>query len=145
VPGRSRRASRAVSFDVPAEVAFDFLVDPYQRPLWQSSLRRVEDVTPERPAVGQRWTDVTTPGPRPAMETTRLERPRVWTERGTWHGVSAELTLHVQEASPGCRVSAEATVRGPVVGRLLTALAPYAVRSDLARAARVLSERAPGQ
>ena len=31
-------------FDVPAEVAFDYLVDPRHRPEWQSSLRRVEDV-----------------------------------------------------------------------------------------------------
>ena len=32
----------AVAFAVPAEVAFDYLIDPRHRPEWQSSLRRVE-------------------------------------------------------------------------------------------------------
>ena len=134
-----------VDFDVPAEVAFDFLVDPHRRPLWQSSLRRVERVHPAEPVVGQTWTDVTSPGFRPAMVTTVLERPTSWTERGTWRAVSAELTLTFEPTARGCRVGAEAVVRGPLVGRVLTALAPYAVRGDLARAARILSERAAGK
>lgn len=134
-----------VRFDVAAAVAFDFLVDPANRPFWQSSLRRVEDVTPAEPVVGQTWVDVTTPGLRPAMETTALVRPETWTERGTWRAVSAELTLRFEPAGSGCLVTAEATVSGPVVGRLLTALAPYAIAGDLKRAARILSERASGQ
>lgn len=117
--------------------------------MWQSSLRRVLDVSPDEPAVGQTWTDVTTPGLRPRMETTVLDRPRRWTERGTWQklgrGVRAELTLTFEEAGAGCLVSAEATVAGLGVGAVLTRLAPYAIRSDLRRAARILSERASGQ
>lgn len=134
-----------VDFDVPVEVAFDFLVDPGNRADWQSSLRRVEDVTPAEPAVGQTWTDVTAPGFRPTMETTVLEPHRTWTERGTWRAVTAELTLTFEPHGTGCQVRAEATVRGPVVGRVLTALAPYAINSDLKRAARILSERGSGQ
>lgn len=136
----------SVRFEVPAEVAFAFLVDPANRPLWQSSLRRVEDVTPAAPAVGQTWTDVTSPGLRPAMVTTELEPPTRWTERGTWRRVSAELTLTFEPAADGgCLVRADATVSGPWVGRVLTALAPYAIRGDLKRAARILLGRASGQ
>ena len=135
----------AVEFNVPAEVAFRYLVDPANRPQWQSSLRRVEDVAPGGPAVGQTWTDVTAPGFRPAMETTELVPPTRWTEVGTWRRVRAELTLVFEPAGERCRVRAEATVSGPVIGRLLTALAPYAIRGDLERAARILSERAPGK
>lgn len=137
--------SDAVRFDVPAEVAFDFLVDPVNRPLWQSSLRRVEAVVPADPAVGQTWTDVTSPGLRPLMETTVLERPHRWTEVGRWRGVGAELTLTFEPDGDGCLVRADATVRGPVVGPVLTRLAPYAIRGDLKRAARILLGQASGQ
>ena len=135
----------SVRFDVPAEVAFAFLVDPANRPLWQSSLRRVEGLNDPIPRVGQTWTDVTAPGLRPAMRTTELVPPTRWTEVGTWRSVSAELTLIFEADGGGCRVRAGATVTGPVVGRVLTALAPYAIRGDLKRAARILSERASGQ
>ena len=135
----------SVHFEVPVEAAFAFLVDPANRPSWQSSLRRVEDVTPAVPGVGQTWTDVTTPGLRPAMRTTELVPSTRWTEVGTWRSVSAELTLIFEPDGDGCRVTADARVRGPLVGRLLTALAPYAIRGDLKRAARILSERASGQ
>jgi hypothetical protein len=138
-----------VSFDVPVEVAFDYLVDPRNRPGWQSSLRRVEDVHPEAPAVGQTWTDVTSPGLRPRMQTTALDRPRVWTERGTWRGISAELTLRFSEQAAGCTVTAEAKVLGRGLlrpaGPVVTALARLAVPGDLRRAARVLSERVSGK
>ena len=135
----------SVEFDVPAEVAFAFLVDPANRPLWQSALRRVEDVPPADPAAGQTWIDVTAPGLRPAMETTVLEPPARWTERGTWRSVTAELTLTFEPDGDGCRVRADATVTGPLIGRMLTAVAPYAIRGDLRRASRILSERASGQ
>ena len=79
------------------------------------------------------------------METTELVPATRWTERGTWRSVSAELTLTFEPDGDGCRVRADARVRGPLVGRVLTALAPYAIRSDLKRAARILSERASGQ
>jgi hypothetical protein len=109
--------------------------------LWQSSLRRVEDVVPEVPGVGQRWTDVTVPGLRPAMVTTELDRPHRWTERGTWHGVQAELTLVFEPHGRRCRVHAEASVHGFLVGPLLTRLAPLAIAADLRRAGRLLSRR----
>lgn len=134
-----------VPFDVPAEVAFDFLVDPVNRPLWQSSLRRVEEVTPRVPAVGQTWIDVTSPGMRPAMVTTVLQRPARWTEAGTWRGITAELTLRFAPRPGGCTVTAEATVTGRGVlrplGPVITAAAGLAVPGDLARAAKILSRR----
>lgn len=146
----SGRRRKDVVFHVPVEVAFDFLVDPRNRPRWQSSLRRVEDVTPAEPGVGQRWIDVTAPGFRPAMETTALDRPRAWTERGTWGPIAAELTLTFAARETGCVVRPTFTLsgRGPaaLVARVLGALAPYAVRSDLERAADLLvSEGAAGQ
>jgi hypothetical protein len=130
---------------VRPEVAFDYLVEPANRPAWQSSLARVEGVTGE-PRVGQRWVDVTSPGLRPAMETTELDRPRRWTERGTWRGVRAELTLTFAAVEGGCEIGYDARVRGSgvlaPVGWLVTRVAPLAVRSDLRRAARILEERA---
>lgn len=136
----------AVDFEVPAPVAFDFLVDPANRPLWQSSLRRVEQVTPVEPAVGQTWIDVTSPGLRPRMVTTVLERPSTWTEQGTWRGITAELTLRFTPTERGCTVTAEAVVRGRgllrPVGPLITAAAGLAVPGDLERAAeQILSRR----
>jgi hypothetical protein len=135
---------RPVAFGVPADVAFDYLVDPRNRPQWQSSLRRVVLVD-DTVAVGQRWVDVTSAGVRPAMETTRLDRPVVWTERGVWRGIEATLTLRFADVPDGCRVTAEFVVRGrgPArpLGPLLTRLATLAVPGDLRRAARILSER----
>ena len=99
VPARGGRGT--VVFAVPAEVAFDYLVDPRNRPAWQSSLTRVEDVDGE-PRVGQRWTDVTRPGLRPAMETTELDRPHRWSEEAP--GVASfGLTLSFTPATPASR------------------------------------------
>ncbi len=132
-----------VVFSVPAEVAFDFLVDPVNRPRWQSSLRRVEEVRPPEPAVGQTWIDVTAPGLRAEMVTTVLERPGTWTERGTWRGITAELTLRFTPRAGGCAVTAEATVRGRgllrPIGPVITAAAGFAVPGDLRRAAALLA------
>ncbi|MGZ4446862.1 MAG: SRPBCC family protein [Nocardioides sp.] len=130
-----------VAFPVPREVAFDYLVDPRNRPEWQSSLARVEQVTGE-PRVGQRWVDVTRPGMRPAMETTSLERPLGWSETGRWRGVRADLLLAFDEAPGGCEVTFAFRVRvlGPV-GLALTAVSVPAVRADLRSAARLLSTR----
>ena len=135
-----------VRFGVPAEVAFDYLVDPANRPLWQSSLSRVEDVRGEV-GVGQTWVDVTVPRLRPRMETTELVRPRRWTERGTWRSFAATLTLTFDPVGPGsCDVDIETELhaRGLAapVAAVLSRLSPAAVRSDLKRAARLLAERA---
>ncbi|MCW2765538.1 MAG: hypothetical protein JWO11_1497 [Nocardioides sp.] len=126
---------------VSPEVAFDYLVEPRNRRAWQSSLAGVEQVTGE-PRVGQRWVDVTRAGPRPAMETTELDRPRRWSERGTWRGVEAVLTLEFSTTPAGCEIGYSVLVRGRGVlapaAWVLGKLAPVAVRSDLTRAARIL-------
>lgn len=132
----------AVAFAVSREVAFDYLSDPRRRPEWQSSLARVEQVDGEVRA-GQTWVDVTRPGPRPRMETTELDRPRRWSERGTWRGFVAVLTLDFAEARAGCEVTATMRVSGrgaaALPARVLGLLAPRAVRADLRRAARLLT------
>lgn len=142
--GRSGGRS-SVRFGVPADVAFGYLVDPHHRPEWQSSLRRVEDVRPALPSVGQRWLDVTVPGPRPRMETTVLDRPRTWTEVGRWRGIEAELTLDFAPDGPGCRVTPtfRVTGRGPArpLAWAVGKVAVLAVLPDLRRAAAIL---APG-
>ena len=140
----SRERGGTVRFDVPAEVAFDYLVDPHRRPEWQSSLRRVEDVDPGTPRVGQRWVDVTAPGLRPLMRTTELDRPDRWTERGHWRSWWAELTLEIEPAPGGCEVEPTMRIgaRGPaaLAARVLGLLAPLVVRADLRRAARILGD-----
>ncbi|MCW2850461.1 MAG: hypothetical protein JWM84_125 [Nocardioides sp.] len=129
---------------VPPEVAFDYLVDPTNRSQWQSSLARVEDVNGPV-EVGQRWVDVTSPGLRPAMETTELDRPNRWTERGTWRSWTAELTLDFAPAPGGCEVepTMRLAARGPaaLAARALGLLAPLAVRADLRTAGRILARR----
>jgi hypothetical protein len=121
-----------VAFPVPSEVAFDYLADPHNRADWQSSLARVEDVDGV-PRVGQTWTDVTRPGLRPRMETTVLDRPHRWAERGTWRGITATLTLDFADTATGCDVTASFEI-----ARLLRAPALRAVRSDLRHAASTL-------
>ena len=120
-------------------MVFDYLADPSNRAQWQSSLARVEDVDGE-PRVGQTWTDVTRVGVRPRMETTELDRPGRWTERGTWRGIAATLSLTFAETPTGCDVTADFELAGP---RLLVAplrvLAPLGVRSDLRHAASTFS------
>lgn len=122
-----------VAFPVSCEVAFDYLADPHNRADWQSSLARVEDVDGE-PRVGQTWTDVTKPGLRPRMETTELDRPRRWTERGTWWRVTATLTLEFAAMPTGCDVTATFEINP-----LLRRPALWAVRSDLRHAAARLA------
>ena len=135
---------RSIRFDVSAERAFDYLVDPRNRPAWQSSLRSVAEVTGE-PRVGQRWIDVTVPGLRPRMETTVLERPTRWTEVGHWHGIDAELTLDFAPDGDGCRIipSFRVTGRGPaaVPAYAVDKVAALGVYPDLRRAARLLAAR----
>ena len=80
----------SVTFDVPPQAAFDYLVDPANRAEWQSSLARVSGITGEI-GVGQTWTDETKPGLKPAMRTTEYARPRRWSETGTWRFVRADL------------------------------------------------------
>ncbi|WP_435742316.1 SRPBCC family protein [Nocardioides sp. SYSU DS0663] len=136
-----------IRFDVPAEVVFDYLADPRNRPEWQSSLARVEDVVGE-PGPGQAWTDVTKPGLKPRMATTTYERPRRWAETGTWGGFSADLVLELAPDGDGCLADVTFDVRGRGVARpaaaVLGLVAPRAVAADLRRAAEVLSAE-PGR
>ncbi len=133
----------SVDFPVPVEGAFAYLVDPRNRPAWQSSLRRIENLSVETPQVGQTWIDVTTPGLRPEMVTTVLEPSTTWTEVGTWRGISAELTLRFAPSATGCTVTAQARVFGRgllrPLGPMITAAAGLAVPGDLRRAAELLS------
>ncbi|GAB3242842.1 SRPBCC family protein [Nocardioides dilutus] len=138
----ARGLGGTVRFDVPVEVAFDYLVDPRNRPEWQSSLRGVEDVDGQ-PRTGQTWTDVTRPGLRAAMETTVLERPRLWAESGSWRFVRADLTLRFTPVGEeACDVHFRFRIHalGPI-GLAASAVSVPAVRSDLRRAAGLAAGR----
>lgn len=143
----------AVDFTVPAEVAYDFLVDPLQRPRWQSSLRRVDlvDPVPDDGAdskgggpvrAGTSWTDVTWPGMRPRMVLTEAHRPRRWVEQGEWGAFEADLALTFTPTPDGCRVEADFEVRARGVlaplGAAASVLGRRPVLADLRRAARIL-------
>ena len=134
-----------VQMPVPAEVAFRYLVDPRNRPEWQSSLRSVEVPDDEEPHLGQAWHETTAVGVRPRMETTALTPFRLWTERGTWRGVTASLTLHFTDTVGGSRVRAEGEVEGrgawAVPASAAGLLASSAIAADLRKAARILGER----
>ncbi len=133
-----------VFLPVSPEVAFDYLVDPVNRPSWQASLKAVEDVEGEV-GLGQSWTDVTVPGLRPRMRTTAFERPSRWAETGTWRGVTAELTLRFSASGAGCHVEVGTRFRATGGYRallpLLPLLAPLAARTDLKAAAKELGAR----
>jgi hypothetical protein len=134
-----------VRFEVSCEDAYDYLVDPANRPAWQSSLRAVADVVGANGVVGQTWTDVTVPGLRPRMELTDADRPHRWSERGSWRGFSATLTLTFTPVGSYCDVGIVMQLVGTGVRRpvalLLDRTAPLAVRSDLKRAARLVARR----
>lgn len=137
-------------FSQPVEQVYAYLADPAHRPQWQSSLRKVVPITDGPPVVGSRWYDVTWAGPRPLMEITVDEPGRVWAERGSWHGLGAELTLHFEvlafEATgeTGTRVRAVVETTTPgwrrPIGWGIRALGPAAVRADLALAVKRLSK-----
>jgi hypothetical protein len=137
-----------VPFPVDAATAFDYLADPRNRPEWQSSLRAVEMIDAGPARQGMRWVDVTRPGLRPRMEIVGFRRADSWAERGTWHRVTALLELIFEPTEDGCVVHAIFGIGLPfvphVVDRLVERMAAPAVRDDLRRAARLLSERASG-
>jgi len=131
----------AVDFAAPPDVVFGYLADPERRPEWQGSLRRIEGLHGDG-AVGTSWRDVTAVGARPRMEVTEVEPSTSWAELGCWRGIEARLRLGFTVVPQGTRVSATVDVTtSPFlrpVGWVLRRLAPYAVRSDLHRAARAL-------
>lgn len=146
--GRSKRAFGAVvEFGQPVPVVFDYLGDPRNRPEWQSSLLSVTLKERTAPHVGMRWTETTVIGVRPRMEITTLDPLTTWSERGSWHGVVADLTLRFADTPDGCRVKAEGVIRGggawrvPVVASGV--VASRAIGADLRRATRILADRGP--
>ncbi|SEB74315.1 Polyketide cyclase / dehydrase and lipid transport [Nocardioides exalbidus] len=134
-----------LEYAVPAEVAFRYLSDPRNRPEWQSSLLSVEVPPDEEPHLGQAWRERTAVGVRPHMETTELTPFRTWTERGSWRGVTATLTLHFTDIAGGCRVRAEGEVSGrgiwSVPAGAAGLLASTAIAADLRKAGRILASR----
>jgi uncharacterized protein YndB with AHSA1/START domain len=131
----------AVDFAAPVDVVFDYLSDPSRRPEWQGSLRRIEALRGDG-AVGTTWRDVTAVGARPRMEVTEVESATSWAEVGRWRGIEASLRLEFAVVPQGTRVTAtvDVTTSWPqrALGWALRGLAPYAVRSDLRRAASAL-------
>jgi hypothetical protein len=143
-PARGRWGFR-VGFDVPVEVAYRYLADPRNRPEWQSSLKSVEMLDEGEPRVGMRWRDHTAARIAPEMSITRMEPDRLWAEVGHWRAISALLTLTFEPTTPGCAVGVTFTVSGrgllAPVGWLATGAGLLPVRSDVRRAARILSAR----
>ena len=126
-----------MAFPVSADRAFAYLVEPDNRPQWQSSLRSVADVRGD----GSAWTDVTVvPGGRPGLRTTIAEPPYRGVEAGVLGPFRARLELRfTPTGDETCAVSADFAVHGLGVGRLLSAGARPAVAADLRRAAALLS------
>jgi len=136
-------------FHHPVEVVFGYLTDPRTRPEWQSSLRRVELLTEQVSGTGTRWRDITWAGIAPLMEVTTHEHLQAWAEDGTWRQVTAYLSLTFlpqgEETDVGVvvRLKARGLLAAPAA--LASLLTPVALRSDLKRADRVLTERLRGQ
>lgn len=130
-----------VDLTPPPEAVRAFLRDPVNRPRWQSSLRRVEDVVGAG-QVGTTWTDVTWPGMRPAMRVVE-DSPGRWVESGEWHGWRADLAMDLRPRAAGTRVDVVADVVPPVrlawLVRPLERLAAPAIAADLRSVERVLA------
>ena len=73
---------------VRAEVAFDYLADPRNRAEWQSVAGAASRTSTASRGSARPGSTSPRPGLRPRMETTELDRPRRWTERGTWRGIA---------------------------------------------------------
>lgn len=135
----------SVEYAVPVNVVFGYLAEPRNRPEWQSSLRRVDMIDEGSPRVGLRWRDVTAAGIEPEMVITEMEADLLWAETGRWRAIEADLTLRFAPRDGGCTVSVGFGVRGTgllrPVGWAATRAGLFAVRSDLRRSARLLSER----
>jgi uncharacterized protein YndB with AHSA1/START domain len=131
----------SVVFAAPVGAVFGYLSDPARRPEWQGSLRRIEQLNGDG-GVGTSWRDVTAVGARPRMEVTESHRGASWAEVGRWGGIEAGLRLAFATVQTGTEVTATVDVAtSPLlrpVGWTLRRLAPYAIRSDLRRAARAL-------
>lgn len=127
----------------PPEKVFRYVVDPRNRPEWQSSLLSVTLFDRGEPRVGMTWRDNTMIALRPTLEITELVPFKLWTEVGLWRGITAALTLRFTAIPIGCRVDAEGSLSGagswslPV--RAAGKLAGPAIRHDLARVGEILT------
>lgn len=124
---------------------FRYLVDPRNRPEWQSSLLSVTLFDRGEPRVGTTWRDNTMAGVRPRLEITRLEPFRVFAEHGRWRGVEATLEMRFTAVPIGCRVSVAGLVSGTgpwsLPARAAGRVAGRAVGHDLRRAGAILTRR----
>ena len=144
-----RRWDARVFVAAPRPTVFAYLSDPVNRPEWQASLRSVEVLDPGPPHVGQRWVDHVAVGPRFELQTSGLEPDRLWAETGTSGPITAFGTLlfgdETRDGVAGTLVTCIARVRGRgaavPLGWPATVLGALLVRNDLARAARLLTER----
>lgn len=129
----------------PPEMVFRYLVDPRNRPEWQSSLLSVTVFDRGEPHVGMEWRDNTVTGViRPRMRITELVPFKVFAEVGSFGGVTADLRLHFTAIPGGCRIRATGELSGSgrlssFAARTATRLTPMALKSDLKRAGEILS------
>lgn len=135
----------SLRLDAPLGPLFDYLADPRNRPEWQSSLRRVDEVSGSG-ELGTTWYDVTMVGARPWLEVSDYQPGELWAEHGRWHGLEASLVVRFSplgERRTELTVTVDFWGRGiyRVAGWGMTALTPLGVRSDLRRAARLVSSR----
>lgn len=132
-----------VPFPGPVSAAYAYLSEPTNRPAWQVSLWRVEPITDGPTGVWTRWYDVLPGGVRPLMEITEMKPETVWAEVGKWRGVTAYLRLEFEATTTGTVVRAIVDVDAPgwrrPIGWLFERIGPAGVKSDLQRAARLLS------
>lgn len=105
------------TLDLPCDpvALWRLLRDPARRPEWQSTLRRVDDVRGSG-EVGSTWTDVTWPGLRPRMRTTRDAASGSgarWAEHGRWRGWRAELSLDLRAGGDGTLLEVVVDIEPP--------------------------------
>ncbi|WP_324290148.1 SRPBCC family protein [Gordonia sp. SL306] len=136
-------------FAASPTTTFDYLVDPENRPRWQSSLRRIEDLSPvgdRAGGTGTSWRDITlVPWVRPHLEVVECAAPLRWREIGRWWFVDASLSLAVSALPDGrTEVRARAYLTVPLVlaasALALKMLAPSALRADLHLAASIVGD-----
>jgi hypothetical protein len=140
-----RATSVVVRLHHPVARAFDYLADPRHRPEWQSSLRRVEMLSEQTAGVGTRWRDVTWLGVSPELRVVTHEPQQAWAEEGRWRGITASLLIIFVAQGDETDLEMSVRLRGTGIWRLPAAVAglltPAALRSDLARADRILASR----
>ncbi len=143
--GSGRAANLVVRMHHPVGVVFDYLSDPRHRPEWQASLRRVELLGEQVVGTGTRWLDHTWAGISPELRVVTHEPREAWAEEGRWRGITASLLMIFVPQGDETDLELSARVRGAGPWRLAAAgatlLTPAALRSDLARADRILGRR----